>query len=115
VIIDEKKEPILYSGGYAMEALVSNATFVADFCRRSTAGQELIKLLLHITDAVLDIISPCVTLATMKTHCIPMPLARTRRTLHELVFVPARDEITVDDLKKGTTRMSPLHDGSQVI
>jgi 2-oxoglutarate ferredoxin oxidoreductase subunit beta len=101
-----------------MEALASNATFVA----RSFAGdpkqvKELIKAAFsHDGIAILDIISPCVTFhnqenslhsyAWGKEHEIP---------LHELSYVARRDEITIEDFEEGTTREVVLHDGSQII
>ena len=102
----------------ALEALAANATFVA----RSFAGdprqvKELIKAAFsHRGTAVLDIISPCVTFGNHddslhsysfgKEHEIP---------LHEISFVPAREEITVEDFEEGTTQDVTLHDGSTVV
>lgn len=100
-----------------LEALVANATFVA----RSFAGdpkqlKELIKAAFsHNGIAVLDIISPCVTFhnhddsihsyAWGKDHEFP---------LHDLSFVPAKDEITMEDFHEGATREVTLHDGGKV-
>ena len=101
-----------------MEALASNATFVA----RSFAGdarqvRELIKAgLSHHGIAVLDIVSPCVTFNNQvnafhsytwgKDHSEP---------LHEISFIPALDEITVEDFEEGAIREVTMHDGSTVI
>lgn len=101
-----------------MEALVANATFVA----RSFAGdpkqvKELLKAAFsHNGLAVLDIISPCVTFHNQdnsfhsytwgKEHEIP---------LHDLTYIPARDEITVEDFEEGSTREVTLHDGSMIV
>ncbi len=101
-----------------LEALVSNATFVA----RSFAGdpkqvKELIKAgLSHDGVAVLDIISPCVTFNNQvnavhsytwgKDHSAP---------LHEISFVPALHEITIEDFEAGTVKEVTMHDGSTVM
>ncbi len=101
-----------------LEALASNATFVA----RSFAGdpkqvKELIKAAFsHHGIAVLDIISPCVTFhnhddsihsyAFGKEHEMP---------LQDISFIPARDEITIDDYAAGSQREVEMHDGSVVV
>jgi 2-oxoglutarate/2-oxoacid ferredoxin oxidoreductase subunit beta len=102
----------------AMEALVSNATFVA----RSFAGdphqvKELIKAAIaHNGIAVLDIISPCVTFGNHEDSVHSYAFGKEHEEpLHEISFVPARDEITVEDFEEGTTREVTLHDGSQVV
>jgi len=102
----------------AMEALVSNATFVA----RSFAGdphqvRELLKAAIaHNGIAVLDIISPCVTFGNHEESVHSYSYGKEHEEpLHEISFVPARDEITVEDFEEGTTRDVTLHDGSQVI
>jgi len=101
-----------------LEALASNATFVA----RSFAGdpkqvKELIKAAFsHHGIAVLDIISPCVTFhnhddsihsyAFGKEHEMP---------LQDISFIPARDEITIEDYDPGSQREVEMHDGSVVV
>jgi 2-oxoglutarate ferredoxin oxidoreductase subunit beta len=101
-----------------LEALASNATFVA----RSFAGdpkqvKELIKAAFsHHGIAVLDIISPCVTFhnhddsihsyAFGKEHEMP---------LQDISFIPARDEITIEDYAEGSQREVEMHDGSVVV
>jgi len=102
----------------AMEALVANASFVA----RSFAGdprqvKELIKAALaHNGIAVLDIISPCVTFGNHEESVHSYSYGKEHEEpLHEISFVPARDEITVEDFEEGTTREVTLHDGSQVV
>jgi len=101
-----------------MEALVSKATFVA----RSFAGdpkqlKEILKAAFsHDGIAVIDIISPCVTFHNKedsfhsyswgKEHEIP---------LHDISYVPPRDEISVDDYEEGTTKEVTLHDGATVL
>ena len=102
----------------AMEALVSDATFVA----RSFAGdprqvKELLKAAIaHNGIAVLDIISPCVTFGNHEESVHSYTFGKEHEEqLHEISFVPAREEITVEDFEEGTTRDVTLHDGSQVI
>lgn len=100
-----------------MEALVSNASFVA----RSFAGdpkqlKELLKAALsHQGLAVLDVISPCVTFHNKENSFHSYAWGREHEIpLHDIAYVPARDEITVEDFEEGTTRDVTLHDGSLV-
>jgi 2-oxoglutarate ferredoxin oxidoreductase subunit beta len=102
----------------AMEALIANATFVA----RSFAGdprqvKELIKAAFsHEGIAVLDIISPCVTFHNQETSIHSYAFGKEHEVaLHELSFVPPRDEITVEDFEEGSTREVILHDGSMIV
>jgi 2-oxoglutarate ferredoxin oxidoreductase subunit beta len=101
-----------------MEALVAHATFVA----RSFAGdpkqvKELIKAALsHDGIAVLDIISPCVTFHNQEYSLHSYAFGKDHESaLHEVSYVPAREEITVEDFQEGTIREVTLHDGSVVI
>lgn len=100
-----------------MEAIVANATFVA----RSFAGdpkqvKELIKAAIsHRGIAVLDIISPCVTFHNQDTSLHSYVGGREHEMpLHELSFVPAREEVTVEDFDEGEVRDVELHDGSML-
>lgn len=102
----------------AMEALVSNATFVA----RSFAGdpkqvKELIKAALsHNGIAVLDIISPCVTFNNQEGTLHSYTWGKDREApLHEISFIPPRDEIMVEDFEEGSVREVTMHDGSLVL
>jgi len=101
-----------------VEALAANATFVA----RSFAGdpkqvKELIKAAFsHRGIAVLDIISPCVTFHNHDDSIHSYSFGKEHETpLHEISFVPARDEILIEDYEDGTTREVELHDGSTVV
>ena len=101
-----------------MEALAANATFVA----RSFAGdpkqvKEILKAAFsHKGIAVLDIISPCVTFHNKEDSFHSYAWGKDHETpLHDISFVPARDEITVEDYEEGTTREVILHDGSAII
>ena len=102
-----------------MEALASNATFVA----RSFAGnpkqvKELLKAALaHNGIAVLDIISPCVTFNNQDQAVHSYTWGKDHEApLHEISFVPAREEIMLEaDMETGEIREVTLHDGSVVI
>ena len=99
------------------EAMASNATFVA----RSFAGdpkqvKTLIKAALHHNGtAILDIISPCVTFNNQDSSVHSYGWGREHNTaIHDLSFIPARDEIMLEDFEEGTTQNVPMHDGSSV-
>lgn len=102
----------------AMEALISQATFVG----RSFAGdpkqvKELIKAALsHRGVAVLDIISPCVTFNNQDQTMHSYTWGKDHEApLHELSFIPARDEIMIEDFREGDVKEVTMHDGSVVI
>jgi len=102
-----------------MEALASNATFVA----RSFAGdakqvKELFKAALsHHGVAVLDIISPCVTFNNQEDANHSYTWGKDHEApLHEISFVPALDEIELlGEFAEGTVREVSMHDGSTVL
>jgi 2-oxoglutarate ferredoxin oxidoreductase subunit beta len=102
-----------------MEAIASNASFVA----RSFAGdpkqvKELLKAALaHKGLAVLDIISPCVTFNNQDNAYHSYTWGKDHEApLHEISFIPARDEIMIpDEFEAGTVREVELHDGSSII
>lgn len=101
-----------------MEALIANASFVA----RSFAGdpkqvKELIKAAFHHNGiAVLDIISPCVTFNNQDNAIHSYTWGRDHEApLHEISYIPARDDITIEDFEEGTVREVALHDGSMII
>lgn len=101
----------------AWEALVGNATFVA----RSFAGdpkqvKELIKAAIsHHGIAVLDIISPCVTFNNTDESMHSYAWGRDHEVaLHELSFVPPREDITVE-YQEGEAIDVTMHDGSTII
>jgi 2-oxoglutarate ferredoxin oxidoreductase subunit beta len=101
-----------------VEALAANATFVA----RSFAGdakqvRDLIKAgMSHKGLAVLDIISPCVTFNNdddahhsygwAKEHEMP---------IHDLTYVPFKEEISIEGHEEGQVREVRLHDGSLLV
>lgn len=101
-----------------MEALAANATFVA----RSFAGdpkqvKELIKAAFsHNGIAVLDIISPCVTFHNLDDSLHSYNWGKEHQSpLHEISFVPAREEILIEDYEEGSMKEVEMHDGSTVI
>lgn len=100
-----------------LEAMASNATFVA----RAFAGdpkqvKTLIKAAIHHNGtAILDIISPCVTFNNKDTSMHSYTWGRENKLpIHDLSFVPAREEITVEDFEEGTTQEVTMHDGSRI-
>ena len=102
-----------------MEALVSNATFVA----RSFAGnpkqvKELLKAALaHDGIAVLDIISPCVTFNNQENAYHSYAWGKDHEEpLHEISYIAPRNEIILErEMEDGEVREVALHDGSTVI
>lgn len=101
-----------------LEALASNATFVA----RSFAGdprqvKELIKAgLMHRGIAVIDIISPCVTFHNREGTLHSYTGGKeTESPLHEISFVPRREEIVLENFSEGQIREVRLHDGSVIV
>jgi 2-oxoglutarate/2-oxoacid ferredoxin oxidoreductase subunit beta len=101
-----------------LEALCSNATFVA----RSFAGdpkqvKELIKAAFkHRGVAVLDIISPCVTFHNLDTSMHSYAWGKDHEiALHEISFIQAKDEITVEDFERGTFKEVEMHDGTMLV
>src|ERR1700690_822059 len=102
-----------------MEALASNATFVA----RSFAGnpkqvKELLKAALsHNGIAVLDIISPCVTFNNASNAFHSYAWGKDHEEpLHDITYIAPRNEIILEEaMKEGEIREVTLHDGSTVI
>src|SRR5512144_2493121 len=102
-----------------MEALASNATFVA----RSFAGnpkqvKELLKAAMaHNGIAVLDIISPCVTFNNQENAYHSYAWGKDHEEpLHDITYVAPRNEIILEEeMKEGEVREVELHDGSVVI
>ncbi len=102
----------------AMEAISANASFVA----RSFAGdpkqvKELIKAAIsHEGTAILDIISPCVTFNNQDYSLHSYSWGKGHEApIHEIEFVPPRDEITIEDFERGTLREVTMHDGSVIV
>ncbi|KAA3648327.1 MAG: 2-oxoacid:ferredoxin oxidoreductase subunit beta [Chloroflexi bacterium] len=100
-----------------MEALVSQATFVArSFAGDATQVRELIKAALsHDGLAILDIISPCVTFNNADDARHSYGWAKEHQDpLHDFSFVPFEEEIEVE-MVEGETRRVTMHDGSSII
>lgn len=101
-----------------MEALTSNATFVArSFAGDATQVKEMIKAALsHRGIAVLDIISPCVTFNDRDESHHSYSWSRTHREmLHDFNYVPIRDEIHMEETAQGETYKVTMHDGAKVL
>ncbi|MEO8355337.1 MAG: 2-oxoacid:ferredoxin oxidoreductase subunit beta [Chloroflexota bacterium] len=102
-----------------MEALVSNATFVA----RSFAGnpkqvKELIKAAMsHNGIAVLDIISPCVTFNNQDNAYHSYAWGKDHEEpLHDITYIAPRNEIVLErEMEEGEIREVAMHDGSTII
>ncbi len=102
-----------------MEALASNATFVA----RSFAGdpkqvKELLKAAMaHDGIAVLDIISPCVTFNNQDNAYHSYAWGKDHEEpLHDITYIAPRNEIILEEeMNEGEIREVAMHDGSIVI
>jgi 2-oxoglutarate ferredoxin oxidoreductase subunit beta len=102
-----------------MEALVSNATFIA----RSFAGnpkqvKELIKAAMaHKGIAVLDIISPCVTFNNQDNAYHSYSWGKDHEEpLHDISYIAPRSEIILEEeMKEGEIREVSMHDGSVIV
>ena len=100
-----------------LEAMASNATFVA----RSFAGdpkqvKTLIKAALRYNGtAIIDIISPCVSFNNQDSSVHSYAWGKANEfPIHDISFIPARDEIMVEDFEEGTTQSVTMHDGSKI-
>ena len=100
-----------------MEAIVSGCGFVA----RSFAGdpkqvRPLLKAAFSFQGtAVLDIISPCVTFNNNPESNKSYEWVRDHDSpLHDISFVPQREEITVD-YEPGEPKAVTMHDGAQIV
>lgn len=102
-----------------MEALVSNATFIArSFAGNAKQVKELLKAALaHDGIAVLDIISPCVTFNDNEdAHHSYAWGKKHEQPIHEISYIAPRNEIMLDrDLEAGEVREVSLHDGSTIV
>jgi 2-oxoglutarate ferredoxin oxidoreductase subunit beta len=66
--------------------------------------------------AVLDIISPCVTFHNKENSFHSYQWGKENEVaLHDITFVPSRDEITIADFEPGSIKEVELHDGSMVV
>jgi 2-oxoglutarate ferredoxin oxidoreductase subunit beta len=78
--------------------------------------KELLKAAIaHKGIAVLDIISPCVTFNNQENAYHSYTWGKDHEApLHELSYIPARDEIMIEDIEPGKTLDVELHDGSLI-
>ncbi len=105
-----------------LEAIIGGATFVArSFSGDAKQAQTLIKAAIsHRGTAVIDIISPCVTFNNDPKSNKSYDYGKKNEiALHEIDFmpkgyVPAREEITVDDYAAGESIQVRMHDGSYI-
>ncbi len=100
-----------------LEAMASNATFVARaFSGDPKQVKTLIKAALHHNGtAILDIISPCVSFNNADESMHSYTWGRDHKApLQDISFIPARDEIMIEDFEEGTVQDITMHDGSKV-
>ncbi len=100
-----------------MEALAAGAGFVArTFAGDAKQVREIIKAgLSYRGTAVIDIISPCVAFNDEPDSRHSYAYGREHeRALQEIGFIPAEEEIIIDDYEPGTTQVVELHDGSRM-
>lgn len=100
-----------------MEAIMAGAGFVA----RSFSGdpkqvRELLKAALaYRGTAVLDIISPCVTFNNRDESSKSYSYGKAHEEpLHDVFWIPVRDEIVIDEYEPGTVKEVQMHDGSYI-
>ncbi len=102
-----------------MEALASNATFVArSFAGNAKQVKELLKAALaHDGIAVLDIISPCVTFNNQDNAYHSYAWGKDHEEpLHDITYIAPRNEIVLErEMEEGEVREVNMHDGSVVI
>jgi len=102
-----------------MEAVISNATFVA----RSFAGnpkqvKELLKAAYaHKGISVIDIVSPCVTFNNQENAYHSYAWGKDHEEpLHEISYIAPRNEIILEnEMLEGEVREVEMHDGSVVV
>jgi 2-oxoglutarate ferredoxin oxidoreductase subunit beta len=100
-----------------MEAIVAGAGFVArTFAGDAKQVREVIKAgLSYRGTAVIDIISPCVAFNDEPDSRHSYAYGREHElALQEVGFIPAQEEIYIDDYDPGTTQVVELHDGSRM-
>jgi 2-oxoglutarate ferredoxin oxidoreductase subunit beta len=101
-----------------LEAIIADCTFVA----RSFSGdpkqvQALLKAaILHGGTAVIDIISPCVTFNNHDESTKSYSYGKANEiALQEIMVVPKREEIMIEDYPEGSTVTVQMHDGSTIV
>lgn len=99
------------------EALASNATFIARaFSGDVSQLREIIKAALsHEGIAVIDVISPCVSFNNQDDAHHSYSWGREHEVaIHDLAYVPPRDEIEID-YDETSTKTVTMHDGSLIV
>jgi 2-oxoglutarate ferredoxin oxidoreductase subunit beta len=99
------------------EALLAGCGFVArGFAGDAKQLRELLKAALaHRGTAVIDIVSPCVAFNNDDDSHHSYGYGRQNEVaLQQVGWVPARDDIVLDDHEPGETRVVELHDGSRI-
>jgi 2-oxoglutarate ferredoxin oxidoreductase subunit beta len=98
-----------------IEAIVAGCGFVArSFSGDAKQVRELLKAALsHRGTALLDIISPCVAFNNEDSSTKSYGYGREHEfPLHDMTYVPVREEIEIEDYAPGEMRVVELHDGS---
>ncbi len=99
------------------EAIIAGCGFVArSFSGDANQVRELLKAALsHRGTAVLDIISPCVAFNNHDTSSKSYGYGKEHEApLHDIGWVPRREEIMIDDYAPGDVKVVDLHDGSSI-
>lgn len=100
-----------------IEAIVAGAGFVArSFSGDAKQVKSLLKAALSYKGtAVLDIISPCVTFNNDESSTKSYPFGKENELpLHDLTYVPAFEEIAIEDYDPGEMLNVSMHDGSHI-
>lgn len=100
-----------------MEAIIAGCGFVArSFSGDPNQVRELLKAALsHRGTAVIDIISPCVAFNNEDTSTKSYGYGKKHEEpLHDIGYVPHRDEIMIEDYAPGEMKLVELHDGSLI-
>jgi 2-oxoglutarate ferredoxin oxidoreductase subunit beta len=99
-----------------LEAIAADCGFVArSFSGDAKQVRELLKAAINFNGtAVIDIISPCVTFNNHEDSTKSYPYGKANEEpLHDITFVPRREEITVD-YAEGTDVTIEMHDGQAI-
>ena len=99
-----------------LEAIAADCGFVArSFSGDAKQVRELLKAAISFNGtAVLDIISPCVTFNNHEDSTKSYPYGKANEEpLHDITFVPKREEITVD-YEEGQDVTIEMHDGQAI-
>lgn len=101
-----------------LEAIAAGAGFVArTFSGDPTQVRELLKAAMsHRGIAVLDIISPCVAFNNKDLSTMSYTYGKEHGVqLHEIGYIPVREEIYIDEYAPGEAKVVDLHDGARIV